>query len=174
MKKDMQEHLEQNRILTAFIDKTDLSPSEREHLEHCDACGRAVQVLAGQLRRVSDEALRHTPGTRVKVELPELEAKSWFGLYGKWIAAPALAAACIALLVIFLQPGIFSAPRPYGNVSLAEEATADALLMAEIDDIQQGGLSSPIDDASAVPASDIDDDEDFLDDLIPIDTGAQS
>jgi len=174
MKRDMKGHLEEGRILTAFIDKEDLSPSEREHLDRCDVCRSAVQALAGQLRRVSDKALRHTPDCRVKVSLPEPGERPWFALAGKWIAAPALAAACIALLLIFFQPGLFTTPRPYGNVSLAAEASADAQLMAEINDIQEGGLSSSMDEAAATPAYGIDEDEDFFDDYIPTDTGSQS
>jgi hypothetical protein len=173
MKKDTQGHLAENRILTAFIDRADLSPAEREHLEHCAACGNAVQALAGQLRRVSDEARRHTPESRVKVSLPEREERTWFDLTRKWIAAPALAAACMALLIIFLQPGPF-ATRPYGNVSLAEEAAADALFMAEINDIQNGGLSASLGEVEAVSVLGLDADDDFPDDLIPIDTGVRS
>lgn len=175
MKKDTQGHLDESRILKAFIDRADLSPSEREHLDHCDACERSIRALAGQLRRIGDEARKHTPASRVQVSLPAMEATTWLGPAGKWIAGPALAAACIALLVVFFQPGLFTTPRPFGNVSLAAEAAADALLMAEIDDIQQGGVAFSMGDAAAEPAATgFDEDENFFDDLIPIDTGVQS
>lgn len=169
MSRDLKDHIGKERILTAFIDRADLSPSEREHLQHCPACEYEIQALDGQLRRLSDEARRYTPEMKVKIALPEPETHTWWGWAGKWIGAPVLAAACVALILVFFQPQLVSNPRPYGDVSLAVEKAADARLMAEISDIEEGVVSTPVDDATPTPI--INADEDYLDDIIPDDVG---
>jgi hypothetical protein len=162
-------HLTPERITASLVDRDDLLPRERDHLEHCTECSRAREILSRQLQALSDNAGRFTPASGMKVRLPAYEPARNRGRVFKWSMGIAATAASAALVLALLLPQFFPAQSPRTTeAGLAGQLAQDEQLTAEVQQLADNPLSAAY--AEILPYSDSDTDDDSFDITLPGET----
>jgi hypothetical protein len=169
MSKNLNAHLDIQRIIASLVDESDLAAQEREHLMACPICSASRKHLAAQLRGLSEEAMRSTPIPRKRFALPEAEVLRGRGWAARWYVGLATAAACLVLVITLIVPHLFIGnQQPYGKLNLAAEMDADEMFIATTEDIEEDSL--PVSLQEIVPdTGSTDDNDDFLDFAAPVD-----
>ncbi|MDX1708269.1 MAG: hypothetical protein R3274_06690 [Desulfobacterales bacterium] len=159
-------HLEEDHILRAVIDDTDLSALQQQHLAECSRCQADRERLESELAHLGQMAQRYTPQPLKRIRLVEEKVRSPFSLRGFAFSAAAVAAVLIVVWATFLirsqQPG------RVGN--LAQDMVEAERLMTEIDVLVENALPQVYLDI--VGETNLNLDEDFIDFLIPTNEGA--
>jgi len=162
MKND--EHITQDELIMAVIDKTSLTPEKRDHLDACRICGSQAERLGRDLTSLGDMVKAVVPPMRTAITLPEAEvrepARPWWGMrlaYGSALAA--------ALVVLILAVPVFRVTPDNKMEVMYQNILSDAKLMLEIDRM----VEDPMPDAWAASydESEAGEDEDSIDDIVP-------
>ena len=161
MKKD--EHITQDELITAVIDKGPLTPEKQAHLDSCPVCRSESERLVGDLAALGDMAKAAVPPMRTTIMLPEAEvlkpARPW-GLrlaYGSALAA--------ALVVLVLAMPVFRVTPNNKLEVMYQNILSDAKLMIEIDRMVENPM--PDDWADSGDDSETGEDDDTIDDIVP-------
>ncbi|MEN6474389.1 MAG: hypothetical protein ABFD81_10270 [Syntrophaceae bacterium] len=161
MKKD--DHVTQEDLIMAVIDKGGLTPEKQAHLAACQACRSEAERLGCDLASLGDLAKAVVPPMQTTIMLPEAKtlkpARPW-GLrlaYGSALAA--------ALVVLILTMPFFRV-SPSGKMeALYQDMLSDARLMIEIDRMAKNPL--PESWAAFDDEFDAGEDDDFMDGIAP-------
>ncbi|MGD2184785.1 MAG: hypothetical protein PVI71_01605 [Desulfobacterales bacterium] len=156
-------HLEENDIIQAAIDDTDLSMLQQQHLLECLQCRSQKERLENELARLGQLAKHYAPEPQGRVTVPEKEVRTPFFNRGFAFSAAAVAAVIIVVWGAFL---IRSQQQEQGrNGNLAQNMVEAERLMMEIDVLVENALPQVYLDI--VGETDLNLDQDFLDFLIP-------
>jgi len=95
-------HLDEDQLIRAIVDETDLSPSVRDHLSSCPLCRAGMEQIEQDLTGLGKTAERLAPAENRKVSLPAWgpsRVNQWFL---NWrLSFGAIAAAAMVLLVVW-------------------------------------------------------------------------
>jgi len=159
------EHLQDEQILWAIIDKTELGEEVQQHLLSCQHCKGKVARFNDDLQEFGDNARQAVPPCSRTVKLPAVKpSRSVFN--GGWL--PFFGAAAMAGLVVFFY---FMGLHPVTPVQLStlqgtESLLEDEVLMREISALVESPLSGDVYEIIG-EESGTDYDEDFLDFIVP-------
>jgi predicted anti-sigma-YlaC factor YlaD len=161
-----QPHLEEDDMLRAVIDETDLSALQRQHLAQCSRCRSHRQSLESELTHLGQLAERYAPEPLRRITVAQDKVRLPFSIRGFAFSAATVAAAIIVVWATFLirnqQQG------PVGN--LAQNMVEAERLMTEINVLVENALPQVYLDI--VGDTNLKMDEDFIDFLIPINEDA--
>ena len=154
-------HLEENDILQAVIDDTDLSVLQQQHLVECSQCRSSKQRLEQELTRMGQLAERYAPKpqrriavAQQKVRLPLLNRRFAFS------------AAAVAAVILVVWGTFLIRNQQQGSIgNLAQNMVEAERLMMEIDVLVENALPRVYLDI--VGETNLNLDQDFLDFLIP-------
>jgi hypothetical protein len=121
MKKD--EHMTQDELIMAVIDKGSLTPEKHSHLAECPACRVRSERLAGDLNAMGDMAKAMAPPMQTTIRLPDARK---FQPVRPWGPRLAYGSALAAAPVFKITPG-------NKLEVLYQNMLSDAKLMLEID-----------------------------------------
>jgi len=91
-------------LIQAIVDRSDLSPSAREHLSTCPQCGAGMKQIEQDLTNLAKVAERLAPASQRKIFLPDWRPS----LINRWLlywrlSFGAVAAAVVVILMIWLS-----------------------------------------------------------------------
>ncbi|MEA3435578.1 MAG: hypothetical protein U9R43_03875 [Thermodesulfobacteriota bacterium] len=100
-------HIDEDHLLQAIVDETDLPPSVREHLSSCPLCRKSMEQIEQDLNNLGKTARQLAPVTYRKISLPvERPLKIYRWLHDWRISFGAIATAAVVAFVIWLSiPG---------------------------------------------------------------------
>ncbi len=97
-------HIDEEHLLQAIVDETDLPPSVREHLSSCPLCRENMEQIEQDLNNLGQTAKRLAPGTYRKISLPvEKSSRIYRWLHDWRISFGTIATAAVVVLVIWLS-----------------------------------------------------------------------
>ena len=159
-------HLTYDQQLMALVDPADLNADQQAHLRSCAQCQAQAQKLSRRFERLGRLARQLAPEPSRPFRLPARKAQRRIG----WQFKPAWAAGLVGALVLVLAlwaPRQFNPTRP-GPDQLVRQEEADALLMAEIDDLVRDALPQAYRKLAAVDTPDMPPlTEDLIDWIVP-------
>ena len=164
MKEQNHEHLRDEEVLWAIIDKKELAVDLQQHLLECQVCNAKVEEFREDLQGFGLKAKQAVPPFSRPVKLPAVKPSS-AGHYGGWL--PFFGAAAMAGLVVFLYfMGMKTlTPVQFTTLQSQEALLEDEALMREISEIVEYPLSKDIYEITGENGTGYD--EDFLDFVVP-------
>ncbi len=154
-------HLEEDDILQAVIDDTDLSTLHQQHLLQCSQCRSQKERLENELARLGQLAERYAPEPQKRVTLAEQKVRTTFFSRGFAFSAAAATAVIIVIWATFLIRN-----QQQGSIgNLAQNMVEAERLMTEINVLVENALPPVYLDI--VGETNLNLDQDFLDFLIP-------
>lgn len=123
-------HLEEDQLLIAVVDETDLPQSQRNHLLICRQCREGKEKIEEDLARLGHMAERFSPSPKRKVSLPAEKPQRSF--WWSWQTRTALGAAVVAIFI-----AIVGIPTLFENT---QEMLEDEEFMTEISMLAENAL----------------------------------
>ena len=121
-------HLNQDQILRAAIDPSDLSPGLQAHFAVCAKCQKGKDELEKTLERLGKAAMDHTPMSERPLAFPSKTVRPSFPpVYRRRLAMSTVLAGLIAALFIWGFD-----PEPSNPVRTADNKPMDVLLSDEL------------------------------------------
>lgn len=97
-------HLDEDQLIRAIVDETDLSPSVRDHLSSCLLCRAGMEQIEQDLTDLGKVAERLAPATHRKISLPvEKPSRIYRWLHDWRISSGAIAAVAVVIVMIWLS-----------------------------------------------------------------------
>jgi hypothetical protein len=93
-------HLEEEQLIRAIVDQSDLPEPVRKHLSACSTCSEKKQDMERELRVLGELGQAYAPSPPRRMILPEKEP-SYFRLW-TWQKTMAAAATVVAILVLIV------------------------------------------------------------------------
>jgi hypothetical protein len=164
MKEQNHEHLRDEQVLWAVIDKKELAVDLQQHLLECQVCNAKVETFRQDLLGFGLKAKQAVPPFSRPVKLPAAKP-SGDRHYGGWL--PFFGAAAMAGLVVFFYfMGMKTiTPDQFPTFQSQEALLEDEALMREISEIVEYPLSKDIYEITGENGTGYD--EDFLDFIVP-------
>jgi len=164
MREQNHEHLQDEQILWALIDETELGDDVQQHLIECHHCKGKVTRFSDDLHEFGDKARQAVPPYSGFVKLPAVEPSRTVFNAG-WL--PFFGAAAMAGLVVFFY---FMGLNTVNHLQLSplqgqESLLEDEILMREISELVESPLSGGIYEIIGENGNGYD--EDFLDFVVP-------
>jgi len=162
-----QGHLNEDQIIWAVVDETELPPSIREHLAQCPDCRGQKAALEYNLKALGNTAVRFAPYPKRPFVLPEVEARlsrshGWSVRRHSWGLAPAM---CAVFVALFLGWSIFF-KLPQNRLARVEEGMQkDRQFMTEINNLVEDPLLQEY--KGILGGGYIEVNEDFIDFVVP-------
>ena len=165
MNSDKDFHLDEDQILRAVVDETDLPRSVREHLSTCSLCRANKERLEQDLNRLGRMAERFTPLPGERVSLPEPKPRG--SVDWSWNRRVAFgAAAMTALLIIFVWwSPLLRTTHETGTGTLIQEFWESDRLMTDVGMLVENALPLVFLDIIGEPDSEFD--EEFMQFVVP-------
>lgn len=161
MKND--EHVTQDELIMAMIDKGGLTPEKQAHWDACPVCRSESARLAGALESLGDMAKAVVPPMQTTIMLPEAKVLQPGRPWGLRLA---YGSALTAALVVLMLAAPFFGVTPSGKLeALYQDMLSDAKLMIEIDRMAENPM--PESWAAFDDDFDADEDDDFMDGIAP-------
>jgi hypothetical protein len=138
MKEDI--HLEEEQIIRAIVDESDLSEAARKHLAACSTCGEKKQDMEKELRILGKLAQAYAPSPPRRMLLPEKEP-SYFRLW-TWQKTLLAGASAVAVLVLIVALW-FRTPRigtEKASLDIYRSASEEELLFMEARALEEDPL----------------------------------
>jgi len=164
MRAQNHEHLQDEQILWALIDETELGEDVQQHLIECQHCKGRVARFSYNLQEFGDKARQAVPPYSGSVKLPAAMSSKTLFTAG-WL--PFFGAAAMAVLIVFFY---FMGLNTVNYLQLSplqgqESLLEDEVLMREISELVESPLSGGIYEIIGENGSGYD--EDFLDFVVP-------
>ena len=160
-------HLNEDQLLRAVVDETDLPPSLQEHLKTCRLCRTEKARFEQGLEELGHMAERLAPSPSRKVRFPVRESsqrpRSWSWGWRTTLAAGMAAAAMV--MVIVYGSGLVQRTREATVAVLTQEMWEDDQLMTEISELSENALPLVCFDISGESEPDFN--EEFMDFVVP-------
>lgn len=158
-------HLNDEQIITATVDATDLPETVRNHLSTCPQCSQAVDQLNEELSTAGKLAQHFSPKPTCHIQLPPgKEATPLLGSW-KWRLSFGAAFSLMLAFVIMWWSGITMGPINEKFNAAEKELWEDEQLMTEISDLSQNALPEIYLDITG--QTDTDTEEDFMEFIVP-------
>ncbi len=141
MKTDNRIHLNDEEILSAVIDESDLDPGKRAHLSACRACQERKDAVEAPFVRMGGLASRYTPRPAGSPSI--VQRQPGRNIFGMGFRLRPMLAAAIGILLMVTWIGWQSGDRRRGAGSLDSaqlQKIDDAALMAEVEALIDGAL----------------------------------
>jgi hypothetical protein len=126
--KNQEEHLTEDRIIRAIVDKNDLATTEQNHLSRCSTCQKEKQEFEQVLSRMGDMSQEMVPPPRRRFVFPPQESRSWF----RWQPAVATGLVIALLLMGIWWSSPFKLFQENGSVHIVQTIESDQQFVAEI------------------------------------------
>lgn len=142
MNNEKKRHLDEDQILRAMVDASELSSSMRKHLEYCERCRSQKEGLEKELAHLGRVAEQFAPLPRERLnvdKIDEPEPARWL-----WMWRPALGIAiAMTVLVIFSwwpkqESGVFKTDG--GTKVVADDLKGSESLMTAIGILSENAL----------------------------------
>jgi len=102
MKITSEQHLDENQLIQAVVDKNDLPAPALAHLATCGQCLAGTQRLEHELESLGSMAERYAPKPQRSIRLPVQESKSSLAAFLTWRnAIGALVTVAAAIIVVW-------------------------------------------------------------------------
>jgi len=168
-------HLDDDELLRAMIDPSDLGAARQAHLHSCRHCRRQTEALTASYRRLGQMAREMAPEPRQAFRVPADKAPG-----RPRYLKPAMALGVMGALVFAVtlwRPFTRISPTPTPMV--AEKFENDDRLMEEIDALVEDALPEKYRQLAALPGErSVEDLDEFIDWVVPspedTDDGEQS
>lgn len=157
-------HLTEDRIIKAVADKSQLSPSEKEHLSNCPGCSSALEIFENDLKQLGKIAELSVPSPKRRFITYEKRAERNFSrVFGM---RTSLAAAITALFfVITLHSDSMKSLFNTETGSYIDALHSDDLFITEINLLVENAL--PLKYMDIYGEADPDYDDDSMDFIFP-------
>ena len=159
-------HLEEDDILQAVIDDTDLSVIQRQHLVQCLQCRTRKERLEQELARLGQLAERYAPKPQKRI-IVEAQKVRW--PFFNWKIAFSAAAVAAVFLIVW-GTVLIQNQQQGNNGNLAQDMVEAEKLMTQVNNLVENALPPVYLDIVGETSLSLD--EDFMDFLIPLDEGA--
>jgi hypothetical protein len=164
----LKHHLDEDQIIRAVVDESELSLSLRTHLDHCDQCSARKTNLEKDLARLRKAAEQFVPLPRGGLNLKEMEKPDPMRWLWTWrtILGAALAAAALVMIIWWpsQQQGRFESPG--GANLIVNDINKSESLMTEISILSENALPQVYLDIAV--ETETDSAEEFIDFIAPL------
>jgi anti-sigma factor RsiW len=159
-------HLNEDQLLRAVVDETDLPAAVQNHLSTCPVCRVEKGRFEEKLARLGDMAERLAPSPAKKVKLPRRESSKSAGRPWNWRGALAAGLAAAAVVLVVAYGSVLLKTRQEDRIAaLSQEMRNDEQLMTEIRGLSENAL--PVFCLDIFGASDPGLDEEFIEFVVP-------
>ncbi|MBW2409246.1 MAG: hypothetical protein JRF72_05570 [Deltaproteobacteria bacterium] len=144
MKVNSEYHLDENQIIQAVVDATDLPEAVRGHLVECPQCLENKESFARQLANLGQLAEQYAPRPQRRIQIPLADPKGqpkqtfWSSFSWRNVAA-ATATVAAVLLIVWGTNVVRNLPQP-GTQNLAAEMLEAKQLMTEVNTLVDNAL----------------------------------
>lgn len=159
-------HLTYDQQLLAMMDPADLDADGQAHLQSCARCRHQAQKLSHRFERMGKMARQLAPEPSRPFRLSTQAGQRRSG----WQLKSAMAMGVVGALVLVFSVWMPQRFHPTGLTpqQLAQQAEADALLMAEIDDLVNDALPKAYRELAMVHDAGLSDlSQDLIDWIVP-------
>ncbi len=158
-------HLNEDEIIMAVVDTTDLDQRQQRHLADCGHCRSQIEALSGDLKKMAQMAEATCPAVTKPFRAPVKDsgALDWLPSGRKLASGLAVAVACIIIGGLYLQSQLSNRSERF-----ARELAEAEQLMLQVDRLVENPLPETIMTISAEGV--VEHDEKFFRFLIPDET----
>ncbi len=159
-------HLDENQLITAAVDLSDLPVSMQEHLSTCDRCMKELSSLENSLNGLGQKAEQAAPLPVKRIIIPP-EETGVRALFSEYIR-PAFSLAATVMILVF---ALWWVPEPETlpetpSDTLAHEMIEEDPLMAEVSSILENAMPEEYIDISGSLYTGFD--EEFMQFVVPV------
>ena len=165
MNLDNEHHLDEQELIQAVVDESDLPQSMQAHLVTCHQCRASKESFEQELASLGQMAERYAPKPQKRIVLPVHEAKSNFWTFLNRRNAIGSAVTVAAVLIVFWGTTIVRNLTEYGTDRGPSELMEAKQLMTEVNMLVDNALPPLYLNISAENNSDYD--QEFYQFLIP-------
>jgi len=158
-------HLNENQIIQAVVDESDLPASVRAHLSACSQCRHLKQSFEQDLSNLGKLAAQFAPKPQRRISLPVQNHRSRFSAFRDWRRLTAAAATIAAVFIVVWGTNMARKYSVHRNETLTAEMRDAKRLMNEVNSLVDNALPSFYLELSDEPDPDYD--EKFYKFLIP-------
>ncbi|UCH22416.1 MAG: hypothetical protein JSU83_04030 [Deltaproteobacteria bacterium] len=168
MDNKLKHHLDEDQIIRAVVDESDLSFSVRKHLDHCDKCSARKTNLEKDLACLRKAAQQFVPLPRGRLNLKKMEKPNQMRWLWNWRTALGAALAAAALVMFIWWPGQRQGrfESPGGANLIVNDIKKSESLMTEISILSENALPQVYLDIAVETESDSA--EEFINFIAPI------
>ncbi|MDP2863925.1 MAG: hypothetical protein Q8N95_14135 [Desulfobacterales bacterium] len=157
-------HLTEDRIIKAVADKSQLSPSEKEHLSNCSGCSSALESFENDLKQLGKIAELSVPAPKRRFIAYEKRSERNFPrVFG--LRTSLAAAITVLFFVITLHSDSMKYLLNTQTGSYVDALHSDDLFITEINSLVENAL--PLKYMDIYGEADPDYDDDSMDFVIP-------
>lgn len=140
MSSDKGLHLDEDQLLWAVVDETELSPPLKGHLSTCDQCRAAKRRFEQDLARLGQMAQRFAPLPRKRISLPMDKPRISIGWTWDWRACFGVAVTvALMIAIVWWSVPIRTTYEDSGDM-LAQEMRDEDRIMTEITMLVENAL----------------------------------
>ena len=165
MKANNTTHLDENQIIQAVVDESDLPASVQAHLRACSQCRDLKQSFEQDLTNLGKFAAQLAPKPQRRIILPVQNTRSRFSGFWDWRRLMAAAAAVVAVFIVVWGTNMARKYSVHRTETLTAEMRDAKRLMNEVNSLVDNALPSFYLELSDEPDPDYD--EKFYKFLIP-------
>jgi len=136
---DMQ-HLDEEQLVQAVVDSTDLPHSVQAHLAKCSQCLNGKNSFELELTRLSQQVERFAPKPQRRIRLPVQKASNPFRNLLDWRNLVAAAATVTAVFILVWGTNMVRNPSEPGTQIRAAEMEEAQRLMTEVNTLIDNAL----------------------------------
>ena len=158
-------HLEEDQLLIAVVDETDLSQSQRNHLLTCRQCREGREKIEGDLARLGQMTEHFSPSPKRRISLPP--EKSQRSFWWSWQTRTTLGAAVAAIFIgIVGIPTLFENMQAIRGNTYTQEMLEAEQFMTEVSMLAENALPQEYLDITG--ETDEEPDEEFMEFITPM------
>ncbi|MGD9363549.1 MAG: hypothetical protein PVH85_32095 [Desulfobacterales bacterium] len=140
MNLDKEQHLDEQQLIQAVVDETDLPRSGQSHLVSCHQCRSSKESLEQELVRLGQIAKDYTPQPQKRIRIPVHEPRSTRWTFLNWRNAVGAAATVAAVLLVFWATTSVRNLNEFGTAGAPSELMEAKRLMMEVDMLVENAL----------------------------------
>lgn len=158
-------HLEEDQLLKAVMDETDLSQSQRDHLLICRQCREGREKIEEDLAQLGQMAERFSPSSKRKFSLPAEKPQRSFSWSWQWRTALGAAVAAIFIGVVGI-PTLFENTQGIRENTYTQEMLEAEEFMTEVSMLAENALPQEYLDITGETDEELD--EGFMEFMTPM------
>jgi len=159
-------HLDENQLIQAVVDASDLPITVQAHLAACRHCQNSKQSFERELTNLGQLARQFAPKPQRRISLPVQKTRSRFSNFRDWRSIIAAAATVAVVFVVVWGINIARNGSEHRTANRVAEMQAAKQLMTEVDMLVDNALPNFYLEISGEKNPDYD--EEFYQFLIPL------